>query len=137
MRSTSKSRGGNMLFIKQEYFYNLPGVTQWYEAYLPTGLTGAVCMNDARTLVTGALVQDAQLGENYENLQRPDLQFYYSTYVVEVGTAGVQTVEKEINDGVYRVYNLQGVKVYEGNNEDALKSLGKGLYIVNGKKVML
>ena len=39
--------------------------------------------------------------------------------------------------GKVSVYNLQGIKILETENEDMLKALPAGLYIVNGKKVLL
>lgn len=48
------------------------------------------------------------------------------------GTTGVNSINSD--NGFYRVYNMQGVKVLEG---ESLNGLAKGLYIVNGKKVVI
>lgn len=41
------------------------------------------------------------------------------------------------HNGLYKVYNLQGIKLMEAKDKSALNSLPAGLYIVNGKKVYL
>lgn len=53
------------------------------------------------------------------------------------GQSGIGDLVAEPEDGVYRVYNLQGVKVLETKDASLLNTLSKGLYILNGKKVML
>lgn len=46
--------------------------------------------------------------------------------------------ERTIEDGnLVKVYNLSGVLVKECVKEDALKGLAKGVYIVNGKRMMV
>lgn len=55
-----------------------------------------------------------------------------------IGDAGgVESIKTEYNDGIIRVFNLQGVKVLETKDPSDVQSLGKGLYIINGKKVIL
>lgn len=48
----------------------------------------------------------------------------------------VEFVEAE-SDGLYRVYNFNGINVLTTKNADDLKNLDNGLYIINGKKVIL
>lgn len=50
--------------------------------------------------------------------------------------SGVKIVGAEVFDGVYRVYNLQGLKVLETTDASQLNNL-KGLYIINGKKAII
>ena len=50
--------------------------------------------------------------------------------------AGVEALFNS-HDGIYRVYNTQGVKVLETENADAINNLSRGIYIVNGKKVVV
>ena len=46
--------------------------------------------------------------------------------------------ERSIDDSdMVKVYNLSGVLVKQSTKEDALKGLAKGVYIVNGKRVMV
>ena len=51
--------------------------------------------------------------------------------------AGVESLVAEPGDGIYRVYNLQGVKVIETQNADEVNALPAGIYIINGKKILL
>lgn len=65
-------------------------------------------------------------------------QYTYFTYIFPDVAAGVEEISKDADfDGVYRVYNLQGVKIEETRQAENLKSLPKGIYIINGKKVAL
>lgn len=52
------------------------------------------------------------------------------------GDAGVENIIDDA-DGIYRVYNLQGVKVLETIDASQVNSLPSGIYIVNGKKILL
>lgn len=58
---------------------------------------------------------------------------YISLELDEISTA-VENIDV-VNDGIYSVYNLQGVKVLETTDASAIKSLNRGIYIINGKKV--
>lgn len=40
-------------------------------------------------------------------------------------------------DGIYRVYNVNGVKLMETSNAQDLNNLAAGLYIINGRKYMV
>lgn len=40
-------------------------------------------------------------------------------------------------NGVYTVYNLQGIKILESKDSDMLKQLPNGVYLVNGKKIII
>ena len=53
------------------------------------------------------------------------------------GQAGVESLVAEPEDGVYKVYNLQGVKVVETQDASVVSSLPRGIYIINGKKVII
>ena len=41
------------------------------------------------------------------------------------------------NDGYYRIYNLKGMPVKTTKDASELNSLPSGMYIINGKKVMV
>ena len=64
---------------------------------------------------------------------------------ISVGSLGGETddeataiKERTIDDSdMVKVYNLSGVLVKQSTKEDALKGLAKGVYIVNGKRVMV
>jgi hypothetical protein len=40
------------------------------------------------------------------------------------------------NDGAIRVYSLSGMLLKQGNDEKILNDLPKGVYVVNGKKII-
>ena len=63
----------------------------------------------------------------------------YEGYVLDTGAAdaGIENIVQQPEDGTYRVYNLQGVKVMETKDLSLLNSLPQGIYLINGKKVLL
>lgn len=66
--------------------------------------------------------------EDYDIIEVNPEIVYPFTYGSSTGVSGIE------NDGIYRVYNLQGVQVMEGSD---LNSLENGIYIVNGKKIVV
>lgn len=67
-----------------------------------------------------------------------DPDYYYGYMIGMEPLAGVETITGEYNnDGVYRVYNLQGLKIIETKDSSDINILPKGIYIVNGKKVKI
>ena len=50
-------------------------------------------------------------------------------------TSGVKGIEAA--DGVYRVVDLNGMVILETTNASDLQKLNKGIYIVNGNKVLV
>ena len=58
----------------------------------------------------------------------------YITYIMRDVNASVESLKPA--DGVFRVYNMQGVNLMNTKNIEDLKTLGKGIYIVNGKKII-
>lgn len=67
-----------------------------------------------------------------------DYNMTYFSYVFKDVVAGVEDLAADVNyDGVYTVFNLQGVKVLVTKNLEELRNLPKGLYVINGKKFAL
>lgn len=60
---------------------------------------------------------------------------YYVEGDIDDGTTKV--VDLTSPDGVYNVYSINGVQVVKNGDVNSLKTLGKGIYVVNGKKVVL
>ena len=50
--------------------------------------------------------------------------------------SGVKDIVTESENGIFRVYNTQGISVLETEDASELNNLPKGIYIINGKKVM-
>lgn len=53
------------------------------------------------------------------------------------GQAGVESLIGENEAAIYKAYNLNGVKVMETKDAGEINNLPKGIYIVNGKKVVV
>lgn len=58
-----------------------------------------------------------------------------ATYQITNPSVGVAGIESE--EGVADVYDLAGRKVLRAADADAVRSLDNGLYIVNGKRVLV
>lgn len=55
---------------------------------------------------------------------------------ITVGEISTQITGLE-SDGIYRVFDLRGVNILNTTNWNEVRSLNKGLYIINGKKIIL
>lgn len=51
-------------------------------------------------------------------------------------SASVDDIESDSNE-IYNVYNLQGISIMTGASKDDLEALAPGIYIINGKKVLI
>ncbi len=58
------------------------------------------------------------------------------TYTIDGGSSALDTIGVGENE-TYTVYGLDGVLLLNGADKAALSNLNKGLYIVNGKKVVI
>jgi hypothetical protein len=93
---------------------------------------------------TGETISDISVGEN---MQSPTLPFgtKAGTHRAPLAIHGAERLAEQIADlpSEEGVYDLLGRKIYVNENEnenvnvkEILKKLGKGIYIVNGKKVI-
>lgn len=66
--------------------------------------------------------------------------YFYNIGVLEgVGdsdSSGIEGIASETNS-VYKVYSIDGKKLFETPNNASIKNLPKGLYVINGKKVAI
>lgn len=115
-------------YIAPEY----PEVAEWIELNFPTAC-GVVQTNEDMTVFASALYY-----MNYMTWSG-DEDFFYSGYFFSntITFAGIESIVAENQDGVYRVYNLQGVKVLETKDASQLNNLPKGIYVINGKKIAI
>ena len=63
----------------------------------------------------------------------------YFTYIftgLKAPDTAVESLKSESITG-YKVFNLQGVKVMDTKNAESLNTLRPGIYIINGKKVVI
>lgn len=121
--------GENTLVAFDSY---LAGVDSESASWLKSNFTatGVVSANDDLTLFVGGVTTFTM--NQYDNFVGT-----YSTYVINLGEDTPTAVKGiQVENGVYTVYSLQGVKVLETTDAAQLNNL-KGLYIVNGKKVVL
>lgn len=132
---------GTTEFVTPQAYYQTvdPTVSEWFDQALPQG-TGAISLSDDKSVMVTAVLP-YQMGDNYdygdENIPGSGDGYLYSSYILRFSQAGVESVIADPEGGVYKVYNLQGVKVLETKNPADVNALGKGLYIVNGKKILL
>lgn len=121
--------GSDEFITVQDYFRaNYPEVSEWLDNTVPGG-TGVLLSNYDKTVFTGALIPDQLAFGNSEN------DPYYHTYIIDLNASGIESIVDETEDGLYKVYNLQGVKVMESKDASVINNLPKGIYVVNGKKV--
>lgn len=114
-------------FLEPEY----PELSNWMDETIPYG-SGLVCVSDDMSVMAGGLLSDqlADYGEKND--------YYYSSYVFyNLAPASVENLSLSPFDGSYKVYNLQGVKMLETKEIKEISNLPKGIYIINGKKIVL
>lgn len=117
----------------QDYLADMgyPELAEWLEKLCSKG-TGVLNMNNDKTLITGAL-----MSEQIEDFDYDNSDYYFSTYFIAFGEAGIESLAAQLSDGTLRVFTLQGVKVMETKEASDLYNLPSGIYIINGKKVIL
>lgn len=123
-----------------------PELYAWYQEYLfhdvPVGygedggivskemtVTGLVAVSDDFTALSGGV---DGWSWDYEN---GDYFTYFFTDMVSPD-AGVESLFDNDSDTI-TVYNLQGVKMLKTNSASDLNSLPRGIYVANGKKIMV
>lgn len=88
------------------------------------------------TLPAGMFGSDTWMPGGSEGTCNPEL--VYTVVLTENGaTVGVKPVAVGADAGKVTVYTLNGVQVLYQADREALKTLNKGIYIVNGKKVVV
>lgn len=76
-------------------------------------------------------------GEAIITVRSTDGNCEASCQVSVIDAGGLVDAINSAMGGEYRVFNLQGIKVLESKDADMLKLLPKGVYIVNGKKIVI
>lgn len=51
--------------------------------------------------------------------------------------SGIDDISTDIKENLYTVYNLQGIMIFKTSDIEKIKQLPAGIYIINGKKVLL
>ena len=99
-----------------------------YEGHAP----GSIFVNDARTIRPfEAYATSVGMSRRFISVAE--------TRSMQGGedTTGIEERTIEDNSNVVKVYNLSGILVKQGAKEDALNGLPKGVYIMNGKRVIV
>lgn len=95
----------------------------WLDARpMPTGT--AICSSDGRVLSGFSFI-----GDNM-----------YSTWLIKLGASstGINDIETSTNpDAIVKAYDIEGRIVAEGPSSKITKNLKKGIYIVNGRKIVV
>lgn len=109
-----------------------PDYAEWLEEFFGKG-EGILSASEDLSVIAGGV---DLLSATDESLFPDSIILSYVLPEVK-GGAGVETIEDSPKDGLYRVYNLMGVKLLETKDKSEINNLGKGIYIVNGKKIIL
>lgn len=110
---------------------NRPGYSKYAADFTFPGTTG----NDSFSPYTSPALKTwngDKINLSLNNIREEDGIIYFD---VETGDTGGIVMEKT-DDEKIEVYNIYGQKVYEGTKK-GLISLSKGIYIVNGNKIIL
>lgn len=117
-----------------------------------------VSINDgAERIVPAYVTEDGDLAINVSQYSSSDGKPIEGNYYFTIYSGIVKNSEGKVNkrqtiryrfassgvkavgitdDGSFKVYNMNGVKVLDSQNKESLESLPAGLYIINGKKVI-
>lgn len=125
--------GASKFQTMEEYFSTkYPEISEFIAEKFANG-SGIVSANRDLSVWTGGLTIEC-LSDYSEDMDG----YYYSSYILtNLEMAALESIVKENTDGIFKVYNLNGVKVLETKNVSELKGLEKGVYVVNGKKVII
>lgn len=93
--------------------------------------------NGTVTLVfSGTVGTEGKVG-NFEVTATNGTDTYNEPLMVSLGTDTQTSVEGIAVEGHVRVYNMQGMLLIDTDDASRIKTLAPGLYIVNGKKMIL
>ena len=113
--------------IKEYFEAKHPNYLEWINEYV--GNTGTIYTNDDMTMFTGSV-----LPADCDRVEEIAGGYYAFTYVFLPEMATVESIQST-HDNRYRVYSLNGYKILDTDNREILKTLPKGLYVINGRKV--
>ena len=98
-------------------------------------VSGQIFTNDDLSIIGGG-VDGYDIASDFPVFEGQLAGFF--TYIFGSDDSGVDRLPVTGgNEGIFRVYNLQGIKMMETTDANAIISLPKGIYIVNGKKVKI
>lgn len=106
---------------------SIPEVISKGESYTYTTKVPTSSVKDINNCKVVAMILDT---ETYEVVNSVQTEIAYDT-------TGVEGIEENTKEEVFKVYNPQGIKVLETKDTADFDNLAKGIYIINGKKVKL
>ena len=119
------------------------GENTWFPSTEPTPLTGLVKIsgNSIHIDLSGAEVGEwiVSIPEGYVVIDNEMINCAQDiTYnIISKGDNSAVTGIDADETGMYRVYNLKGVNVLNTTDANDLRGLDRGIYVVNGKKVVI
>lgn len=124
------------------------GVNPYYANWMEENLTGEVYIGDtalgtpsyAETLAVGGIaVSDdfSVISSGVEGFTFAHDYDYFTYILADMEGAGVGSIVEKETPEIYRVYNLHGVNVLNTKEKADVNNLSPGIYIVNGKKVVI
>ena len=117
-------------FLGMQAYYEQthPAYLDWMRSNIG-GETGLVCVSDDFSTFAAGV-------QSYQYFIDPG--YLYSSYIfTSHEIAGVENIVAESEDGIYRVYNIHGMNVLNTRNVAEINNLANGIYIVNGKKMIV
>lgn len=118
---------------------NIPQYYPWLEDTL--GQTGIIGYEDGEPvngfyIITGYISTSRDFTTISGGL--PIGGFFSYVYHDSNTSMGIDEISAEnAREGIYVVYNINGIKVMETTEKSALNSLPRGIYIINGKKIAI
>lgn len=112
-------------FFKEKH----PDYLAWINDY--AGNSGTIYTNDDMTIFAGSV-----LATDCDRVEEITGGFYSFTYVFSPEISSVNNI-KDHPENRYIVYSLNGYKILDTLNSEELKTLSKGIYVINGKIVYL
>lgn len=103
------------------------------------GRSGIASFSDDMTILTAGVIP-WQLTIPEDQLDPDDeSEFVYTSYLFKglKPSAGIEAIVAPEANGIFKAYNISGVKVLETKDANEINNLPKGIYIVNGKKVFV
>lgn len=116
-----------------EYFSSTsPSYLAWMNENLYEGRAGyGKFSSDRSVFIAGVLPDDCY---DYDKIAGG---YYSFTHVFNSVESGVETIEQSLEKDFYNVFNLQGINVLNTHDYTRINELPKGVYLINGKKVLI
>ena len=117
-----------MDFLKQDY----NDIYTWVETNFSNGTGTVVFSEDMSVMASGMNAL------SLPDFNATDDPAYPLSFIVKnLKLSKIEKISYDLDNGRIKVYNLQGVELLDTKNEEAVKALPAGIYIINGKKIKI